>query len=174
MPADFILSRTETIKRSPALNLPSSQSAPPRRADSCFNRARRRSATKGRRSGVQGLSPSKSLALASSRMAGSTVLTAANIHVIARARARWDRLAAGQHGAQRCGGQSPRSRIVRGRLAQRLEFDRKDEWPDAPAPSSPGKKQGVPRRGGPLLQEPSERAYRAQVPFRHQVNVQTR
>src|SRR6478752_7417408 len=87
MPDDFNLSSTDTIIRSPALNAPSSQSALPRRAESCFNRSRTRSSTRGRRSLLQGLSPSRSLALASSRIAGSTVLSAANIHVIARARA---------------------------------------------------------------------------------------
>jgi hypothetical protein len=87
MPDDFSLSSTDTIIRSPALNPPSSQSALPRRAESCFNRSRTRSSTRGRRSLLQGLSPSRSLAVASSRIAGSTVLSAANIHVIARARA---------------------------------------------------------------------------------------
>src|SRR6266446_1122338 len=42
---------------------------------------------RGTRSLLQCLSPSRSLAVASSRIGGSTVLSAANIHVIARARA---------------------------------------------------------------------------------------
>ena len=46
-----------------------------------------RSSTSGRRSARQGLSPSSSFAVTRSRIGGSTVLTAANIHVIARARA---------------------------------------------------------------------------------------
>src|SRR5262249_49823565 len=84
MPDDFNLSSTDTIIKSPALNAPSSQSALPRRAESCFNRCRTRSSTKGRRSLFQGLSPSSSLAVPSSRVGGSTVLSARNIHVIAR------------------------------------------------------------------------------------------
>src|SRR5690242_17093485 len=86
MPDNFSLSSTDTIIRSPALNAPSSQSALPRRTDSWPSRLRTRSSTRGRRSLLQGLSPSRSLAVASSRIAGSTVLSAANIHVIARAR----------------------------------------------------------------------------------------
>src|SRR6267378_4846756 len=70
MPDDFSLSSTDTIVRSPALNPPSSQSALPRRAESCFNRSRTRS--RGGRSLFQGLSPSRSLAVASSRIGGST------------------------------------------------------------------------------------------------------
>src|ERR1700716_2782012 len=54
MPDDFSLSSTDTIIRSPALNPPSSQSALPRRAESCFNRSRTRSSTRGRRSLLQG------------------------------------------------------------------------------------------------------------------------
>src|SRR4029079_14983060 len=50
-------------------------------------RLRTRSSTRGMRCADQGLSPSRSLAVASSRIGGSTVLSAANIHVIARARA---------------------------------------------------------------------------------------
>lgn len=46
-----------------------------------------RSSTRGMRCADQGLSPSRSLAVQSSRMGGSTVLSAANIHAIARARA---------------------------------------------------------------------------------------
>src|SRR5262245_17930795 len=63
MPDDFSLSSTDTIIRSPALNAPSSQSASPRRADSCFSRSRTRSSTRGKRSSCQGLSPSSSLAV---------------------------------------------------------------------------------------------------------------
>src|SRR6185436_6284856 len=48
--------------------------------------ARTRSSTRGRRALLQGLSLSRSLAFASSRIGGSTVLSAANIHVIAQAR----------------------------------------------------------------------------------------
>src|ERR1700704_3676037 len=86
MPEGFSLSSTDTIKRSPALNAPSSQSAAPRRTESWFSRPRTRSSTSGRRSLLQGLSPSRSLAVPSSRIGGSTVLSAVNIHVIARAR----------------------------------------------------------------------------------------
>src|SRR6202035_4646221 len=63
MPDGFNLSSTDTIIRSPALNAPSSQSASPRRAESCFNRSRTRSSTRGRRSLLQGLSRSRSLAV---------------------------------------------------------------------------------------------------------------
>src|SRR6266851_1649976 len=38
MPEDFSLSSTDTIKRSPALNAPSSQSASPKRTESWFSR----------------------------------------------------------------------------------------------------------------------------------------
>src|SRR5262249_1961324 len=72
MPEDFHLSSTDTIIRSPALNAPSSQSASPRRAESCFSRLRTRSSTKGMRSLFQDLSPSSSEAVASSRVGGST------------------------------------------------------------------------------------------------------
>jgi hypothetical protein len=87
MPDDFSLSSTDTIIRSPALNARSSQSASPRRAESWFSRPRTRSSTSGNRFSYQGLSPSSSLAFENSRTVGSTVLSAANIHVIARARA---------------------------------------------------------------------------------------
>src|SRR5262249_13819202 len=56
----------------------------PRRAESCFSRLRTRSSTRGKRSPFQGLSSSSNLAVANSRIGGSTVLTAANIYVIAR------------------------------------------------------------------------------------------
>src|SRR5437660_3245225 len=84
MPDAFSLSSTDTIIRSPALNAPSSQSASPKRTESCFSRSQTRSFTRGRRSLLQGLSPSRILAVTSSRIGGSTVLSAANIHVIAR------------------------------------------------------------------------------------------
>src|SRR3954466_9941677 len=67
MPDNFGLSSTDTINRSPALNAPLSQSASPKRAESCSNRARTRPSTSGRRSLLQGLSPSRSLAVASSK-----------------------------------------------------------------------------------------------------------
>ena len=73
--------------RSPALKSPSSQSASPKRAESWTSRSRMRSLTSGRRSSAQGLSPSTNLTVTSSRIGGSTVLSAANIQVIARARA---------------------------------------------------------------------------------------
>lgn len=72
--------------RTPALNAPSIHSVSPRRAESLAGRSRRRFSTRGRRSVYQGLSPSRSLALSKSRIGSSTVLSAANIHVIARAR----------------------------------------------------------------------------------------
>src|ERR1051325_11074243 len=71
MPDGFARSSTDTISRSPALNAPSSQSAVPRRAESCFSRARKRSSTSGRRSLAHGLSGSNSLAAARSRIGGS-------------------------------------------------------------------------------------------------------
>src|SRR5437868_133927 len=86
MPDGFNLSSTETIIRSPALNAPSSQSALPRRRDSWSSRSRMRSSTMGSRSARQGLSLSRSFTVTRSRIGGSTVLSAANIHVIARAR----------------------------------------------------------------------------------------
>src|SRR4026207_616718 len=100
MPEGFNLSSTDTITRSPALNSPSSQSALPRRAESCCNRSRTRSSTRGRRSLLQGLSPSRSLAVASSRIAGSAVLSAGNIQWIPRGRIgivrQQDRMALGE------------------------------------------------------------------------------
>src|SRR6185437_4009906 len=87
MPDGFSRSSACTIIRSPALNAPSSHSAPPSRTESCSSRWRIRSLTSGRRSPAQGLSPSRILTVTSSRIGGSTVLIAANIHAIARARA---------------------------------------------------------------------------------------
>ena len=78
---------TCTIMRSPALNAPSSQSASPEpvgkfvqpHADAILDH---RQALR-----CQGLSRSMSMAIERSTIGGSTVLSAANIHVIARARA---------------------------------------------------------------------------------------
>src|SRR6202007_1071902 len=115
------------------------------------------------RCSYQVLSPSRSLAVSRSRIGGSTVLSAANIHVIARARAL---ASSGSRpaGARRYGTRSPLSRTGRDRLPHRSESGRKDEEPDARVPSSHGTKRGEPHRVGPLPQAPSERAYRAPVP----------
>ena len=74
-----------TIMRSPALKAPSSQSALPSRSESCPSRTRMRSRTSSSRSSAQLLSPSANFAVCRSRIGGSTVLRAANIHMIARA-----------------------------------------------------------------------------------------
>ena len=66
---EYALSRT----LSPALNAPSSQSASPRRRESWPSRLRTRSMTRGMRCADQGLSLSRSLAFANSRIGGSTV-----------------------------------------------------------------------------------------------------
>ena len=76
-----------TIIRSPALNSPSSHSASPSRRESSPSRTRTRSSIIGTRSACQGLSPSVNVVCSSSTIGGSTVLSAANIQVIARARA---------------------------------------------------------------------------------------
>ena len=85
----------------------------------------------------QDLSPSRSLAVASSRIGGSTVLSAANIHEIARARAFafvWQQA----HMAPR-DVEHDRPRLEQAEIAFLVgrESARKDEAPDGRVPSSP-------------------------------------
>ena len=63
---------------------------------------------------AQGLSPSRILAVTSSRIGGSTVLSAATSRQIARARA-WHRLRTGPHGARRC--EDDRACLEQGEIA---------------------------------------------------------
>ncbi len=129
-PADQTLSAlisTDTIIRSPALNAPSSQQALPRRRESWPSRSRTRSMTSGMRSAAQGLSRSKIRAVVRSRIGGSTVLSAANIQVIARARTLTSSGSSPRMMLCDVGTRLLRSRTGRDRLPHRSESVRTDE-----------------------------------------------
>ena len=101
-----------------------------------------------------------------STIGGSTVLSAANIQVIARARAF---ASSGSRPGMALGDMEDdraRSRTGRDRLPHRSGSARTDGARDARAPSSPRTRAGGPRKAGPLPRAPSGRACRAPAPGR--------
>ena len=103
-PTHRVLRSTITMSRSPALNWPSSHSASPSHLDRSSRRFRTCSMIIPRCSSRQLFSFSKYEAISCSMIGGSTVLSAANIQAIARARALGS------------GGRSPACRSARCRI----------------------------------------------------------